>query len=244
MRLSWGVASYPASAATERTLVAAADSDLLKRRYTRRRAGQAHTNRPSLRRMGERDPRRVRIASGLLDILDAKDNYTTEHSQQVASLGLLLADELRLSEQDREDLWLGGLLHDIGKLNVPDEVVRKPGTLSASEWASIHEHPTQGARLVFGLFGDGALTEIVGSHHERFDGLGYPLGLSGEDIPRLARAVSVCDAYSAMVHDRPYRKGLSTDEAVAELRLGAGRQWDPEMVEALVRAITGSSVAA
>lgn len=244
MRLSWGVASYPTDASTERTLVAAADSDMLKRRYMRRRSGAVHTSRPSLRGLEERDPRRVRIASGLIELLDAKDNYTTEHSQQVASLGLLLAEELRLSEREREDLWLGGLLHDIGKLNVPDEVVHKPGTLSGEEWTLIHEHPVSGAQLVNGLFGDHTLTQIVGCHHERFDGAGYPRGLAGEEIPRLARAVSVCDAYSAMVHDRPYRKGLTSDEALAELRRGAGRQWDPEMVEAFARAITGQSAAA
>ena len=244
MRLSWGVAAYPGSATTERTLVAAADSDLLKRRYVRRGAGRAHTNRPSLRRLGERDPRRVRIASGLLEIMDAKDNYTTEHSQQVGSLGLLLADELRLSEREREDLWLGGLLHDVGKFSVPDEVVRKPGTLSEDEWRLIHDHPVHGARMVKGLFGDDSITEIVASHHERFDGQGYPAGLAGEAIPRLARAVSVCDAYSAMVHDRPYRKGLSPDEAIAELRRGAGQQWDPVMVDAFAQAILGESVQA
>lgn len=244
MRLSWGVAAYPGSASTERTLVAAADSDLLKRRYVRRRSGRAHTNRPSLRRLGERDPRRVRIASGLLEIMDAKDNYTTEHSQQVGSLGLLLADELRLSEREREDLWLGGLLHDVGKFNVPDEIVRKPGTLSEEEWRLIHDHPVHGARLVKGLFGDDSITEIVASHHERFDGRGYPAGLAGEDIPRLARAVSVCDAYSAMVHDRPYRKGLSPEAAIAELRRGAGQQWDPVMVDAFAHAILGESVQA
>lgn len=244
MRLSWGVAGYPGSATNERTLVAAADSDLLKRRYVRRRSGRAHTNRPSLRRLGERDPRRVRIASGLLEIMDAKDNYTTEHSQQVGSLSLLLAEELRLSEREREDLWLGGLLHDVGKFNVPDEVVRKPGTLTDEEWRLIHDHPVHGARMVKGLFGDDSITEIVASHHERFDGQGYPAGLAGEAIPRLARAVSVCDSYSAMVHDRPYRKGLSSDEAIAELRRGAGQQWDPVMVEAFARAILGESVQA
>lgn len=238
MRLSWGVASYPLSGKTERTLVAAADSDLLKRRFVRRRVAQVNTNRPSINRMLQDDPRRIRLASALLDILDTKDNYTTEHSQQVASLGLLLAHELGLSEKDREYLWLGGLLHDIGKLNVPDEVVRKPGSLDDSEWATIREHPVQGAQLIFGLFEDPTLTEIVASHHERWDGTGYPSGLAGTEIPFLARATSVCDAYSAMVHDRPYRKGLSSVQAIEELRRGAGSYWDPAMVAAFERALS------
>lgn len=238
MRLSWGVAAYPNAATTERMLVAAADSDLMQRRYMRRRSGRVNTNQSSVRRMVESDPRRVRIASGLLDILDAKDNYTTEHSQQVASLGLILADELGLSEKDREYLWLGGLLHDIGKLNVPDEVLRKPGALNTSDWEAMQEHPIHGARLAEGLFGDARLTEIVGSHHERWDGQGYPAGLRTVDIPILARAVSVCDAYSAMVHDRPYRKGLTPQAAMTELRRGAGHFWDPEMVAAFERAMS------
>ncbi len=238
MRLSWGVGAYPTAATTERMLVAAADSDLMQRRYMRRRAGRVNTNQSSVRRIAESDPRRVRIASGLLDILDAKDHYTTEHSQQVASLGLLLAEELRLSEKDREYLWLGGLLHDIGKLNVPDEVLRKPGTLSTSDWEAMKSHPIHGARLAAGLFADAKLTEIVGSHHERWDGQGYPAGLRSVDIPFLARAVSVCDAYSAMVHDRPYRKGLSPQAAITELQRGAGSYWDPEMVGAFERAMS------
>jgi diguanylate cyclase (GGDEF)-like protein/putative nucleotidyltransferase with HDIG domain len=241
MRLSWGVATYPVSAKTERTLVAAADSDLLKRRFVRRRVAQVNTNRPSIERMLQSDPRRIRLASGLLDILDTKDQYTTEHSQQVASLGLLLADELGLSEMDREYLWLGGLLHDIGKLNVPDEVVRKPGSLADSEWAAIREHPVQGAQLISGLFDDPKLTEIVGSHHERWDGTGYPRGLAGSAIPVLARAAAVCDAYSAMTHDRPYRKGLSSVQAIEELRRGAGSHWDPVMVAAFERAVSGDT---
>jgi diguanylate cyclase (GGDEF)-like protein/putative nucleotidyltransferase with HDIG domain len=237
LRVTWGVAAFPEHGQTARTLVAAADSELLKRRYTRRRSGSINTNRPSLQRMSEDDPRRVRIASGLLDLLDAKDPYTSEHSQQVASLALLLANELGLPENQRQNLWLGGLLHDVGKLNVAEEILRKPGMLSVSDWTAMHQHPTTGEAMIAGLFGDGALSEIVGSHHERFDGKGYPRGLAGEEIPLLARAISVADAYSAMSHDRPYRKGLTPAMAVEELRNGAGQQWDPQMVETFVRAI-------
>lgn len=241
VRLSWGVSVFPDDGRAARMLVGAADSDLLRRRYMRRRSGQLHTSRPSLEGFGAGDPRRVRVASGLLDLLDAKDPYTTEHSQQVASLGLLLAEELALPEPDRQMLWLGGLLHDVGKLGVPEEVIRKPGGLTDQDWAEIRRHPEEGRRLIEGLFNDPRLAEIVACHHERFDGKGYPNGLVGDEIPYLARAISVADAFSAMVHDRPYRKGLLPAEALLRLQEGAGTQWDAHIVSAFTRAMTGST---
>lgn len=241
LRLSWGLATYPTDGGTARELISAADSDLRRRRYVRRRSGGITTASPSIRNFVETDPRRARIAAGLLDLLDARDPYTTEHSQQVAALSLLMADELRLSEEKRHTLWLGALLHDIGKLTVPEAILRKPGLLDADEWAQIRMHPRNGKDLLSALLADDPIIEIIMHHHERFDGSGYPDGLSGERIPLLVRAVSVADAYSAMVHDRPYRKGLSQQEALAELQRAASTQFDPAVVSAFVRALGAES---
>lgn len=243
LRFSWGMATYPENGRSARPLISAADSDLRRRRYVRRRSGSIGTVNLSVREFANRDPRRARIAAGLLDLLDVRDPYTTEHSQQVAALSLLMADELRLPEQRRETLWLGALLHDIGKITVREEILRKPGILASTEWTEIRQHPLTGAELLTAVLGDDPIVEIVVGHHERFDGGGYPRGLRGDGIPLLVRAVSVADAFSAMVHDRPYRKGLSQDEAVTELRRCAGAQFDPEMVELFVRAIRADDAA-
>ena len=236
-RISWGVASFPVHGATPHGLISAADSRMMQRKIEARRTGTVHTARPSTGRLLESDPKKLRVARGLIDLIDAKDRYTSEHSQQIASFSLLAADELGLTDQERYTLWLGALLHDVGKLGTPLEVLRKPGRLTIEESTLMRRHPEMGEMMVRGLLDIPQVTEIVGSHHERYDGGGYPRGLAGEEIPRLARLVSVADTFSAMVHDRPYRKGLSWPDAVIELRAGAGTQFDPEMVEAFARAI-------
>lgn len=242
-RISWGLATYPEDGATARALTSAADSQLMQRKIEARRSGTVHTGRPTTGRLLESDPEKLRVARGLIDLIDAKDQYTSEHSQQIASFALLVADELRLSDQDRYALWLGALLHDVGKIGTPAEILRKPGRLTPQETDEMRRHPLLGESIVMGLLDIKTVTEIVGCHHERFDGSGYPRGLAGEEIPRMARMVSVADSFSAMVHDRPYRKGLSWKEAVEELRRSAGTQFDPEMVELFVRAMgQGSEV--
>jgi putative nucleotidyltransferase with HDIG domain len=196
-----------------------------------------HTDRPTVRQLLEQDPEKLRVARALLDIIDAKDPYTSEHSQQIAAFALLVSQELALPDSERYALWLGSLLHDVGKIGTPAWVLRKPGRLTPEEWDLMRAHPTMGEAIVRGLLDMQEVIDIVGCHHERWDGSGYPRGLAGLDIPRLARMVSVADSFSAMVHDRPYRKGLSWPEAAEELRRVAGTQLDPEMVEAFIRAI-------
>jgi diguanylate cyclase (GGDEF)-like protein/putative nucleotidyltransferase with HDIG domain len=237
MRISWGIAAYPQDATAKSNLIAAADSDLLKQRFQRGRSGTLQTRHPVLEGLLGNDVKKLRVAQGLIDLIDAKDPYTAEHSQQVASLALLLADHIGLSSRERHALWLGGLLHDVGKLSIRDEILRKPGLLTPSEWVEMRQHPTRGEELVDALLDMSEIAEIVGCHHERFDGSGYPRGLVGEEIPALARAIAVVDAFSAMVHDRPYRKGLTGDEAIKELQLGKGTQFDPAFVDSFVQAI-------
>lgn len=237
VRITWGRATYPNDGVTARALVSSADSRLMKRRFEAGRVATVHTaSRPTAGALLESDPERLRVARGLLELIDAKDPYTAEHSQQIASFALLVADELGMPDQDRYLLWLGSLLHDVGKVGTPREVLRKPGALSPSEWDAMRQHPALGEQIVRGLLDIDVVTQIVGSHHERFDGSGYPRGLAGEDIPSMARIVAVADAFSAMVHDRPYRKGLSWNNAMDELRRNAGKQFDPEMVDVFLRA--------
>jgi HD-GYP domain-containing protein (c-di-GMP phosphodiesterase class II) len=172
------------------------------------------------------------------DVVEADDGYTGAHSRAVVELTLGVADELDLSERDRRDAEFAALLHDVGKLRVPNEIINKEGPLTPEEWKVVEQHTIEGERLlhrVGGLLGQ--IGRIVRSCHERYDGTGYPDGLVGEDIPLVARIVCCCDAYNAMTSDRSYRKALSRAEAVAELRRASGTQFDPRVAEALVAVV-------
>ncbi len=178
------------------------------------------------------------------DVVEADDAYTGSHSRDVVELTLAVADELGLSPRERREAELAALLHDVGKIRIPAEIINKPGPLTPEEREVIETHTVEGERLlarVGGLLGEVGL--IVRSCHERWDGKGYPDGLAGEAIPRVARVVMCCDAFNAMTTDRSYRKALPVAEAVAEMRRNAGTQFDPAVVDALLRWI-GSSGAA
>jgi HD-GYP domain-containing protein (c-di-GMP phosphodiesterase class II) len=169
------------------------------------------------------------------DVVEADDGYTGEHSREVVELTLAVAAELGLSERDRRDAEFAALLHDVGKLRIPNEIINKPGKLTPAEWELVKQHTIEGERLlhrVGGLLGE--IGKIVRSCHERHDGTGYPDGLAGDEIPVIARIVAACDAFNAMTTDRSYRKALPVGEAIAELRRGAGSQFDPAVVDALV----------
>jgi HD-GYP domain-containing protein (c-di-GMP phosphodiesterase class II) len=172
------------------------------------------------------------------DVVEADDGYTGEHSRDVVELTLSVVDELGLDEQASRDAEFAALLHDVGKIRVPNEIINKAGPLTDEEWEIVKQHTVEGERLlhrVGGLLGE--IGRIIRSCHERFDGGGYPDGLAGEDIPLIARIVYCCDAYNAMTSDRSYRAALPCLEAVAELRRGAGTQFDPAVVEALVAVV-------
>jgi putative nucleotidyltransferase with HDIG domain len=169
------------------------------------------------------------------EVIAHDDQYTGEHSYGVISLSLEIADELGLDEDDRRLVEFGALLHDVGKIAVPKEIVNKPGPLDDDEWAVMRQHTIAGQRMLDKI--GGGMTEvgaIVRASHERWDGEGYPDGRAGEDVPLPARIVSVADAFSAITTTRPYRRAQSADAAIRELRRCAGTQFDPEVIDALV----------
>jgi putative nucleotidyltransferase with HDIG domain len=171
----------------------------------------------------------------LADVLEADDEYTGLHSQGVVTLSVAVADAMGLDSRERRNVEFGALLHDIGKIAVPKEIINKPGPLTDDEWIVIRTHTIEGQRMldqVGGLLSE--VGRIVRSSHESWDGSGYPDGLAGPDIPRGATIVSCCDAFHAMTTDRPYRMAMTVHEAVAELRAKAGSQFNPAAVEALV----------
>ena len=175
------------------------------------------------------------VIFALAAAVEAKDPYTEAHTQRVAEAARRVGLRIGLSGSELDSLYRGGLIHDIGKIGVPDAILLKPGPLDAEELTAMHLHPIIGANIVAPLRSGAGLLPIIRNHHEHFDGNGYPDRLAGNKIPHLARIVAVCDAFDALVTDRPYRLRKSQDEAIATLRAGARRQWDPEIVDAFIR---------
>jgi hypothetical protein len=170
----------------------------------------------------------------LLAALEARDGYTGEHSFEVEELSIRVAVRLGLDPAACDEVRDVARLHDIGKVGVPDRVLHKQGALDPDEWAEIRKHPDVGATVLASVEALAHLAPAVRAEHERWDGEGYPLGLAGPDIPVSSRIVFVCDAYHAMASDRPYRPALTPEAVHAELRRGAGTQFWPEAVDALL----------
>jgi cyclic di-GMP phosphodiesterase len=173
------------------------------------------------------------VIFSLATAVEAKDSFTERHTQRVGESARLLGQRLGLPDNTLDTLYRGGIIHDIGKIGVSDSILHKPGPLEGVEVPQMQAHVAIGESIVKPLRSTYGLLPIIRHHHERFDGHGYPDGLRAREIPRAARIVSVCDAFDALVNDRPYRVRRSTDEAIAVLRAGAGTQWDPETVDLL-----------
>jgi HD-GYP domain-containing protein (c-di-GMP phosphodiesterase class II) len=179
----------------------------------------------------------------LSDVVEADDNYTADHCRGVVELVNAVADELEIDEDERQELEFAALLHDVGKIVIPKEIINKPGALSDEEFELMKTHTIEGQVLldrVGGLLG--RVGTIVRSCHERWDGNGYPDGLAGYEIPLPARIVFACDAYSAMTTDRPYRAAMSRETAIEELWANAGSQFDPRIVAGLAAVVRRGSV--
>lgn len=166
----------------------------------------------------------------LATALDTRDSETLGHSLRVAAYTVAVARRMGVPEADLTDIYRGALLHDVGKIGIPDAILRKPGRLTPEEWNEMRRHPELGYRILEGIDFLDQAREIVLSHQERYDGKGYPRGLSGKAIPLGARIFAVVDTMDAMTSDRPYRKALSYDDARAEIRRYGGTQFDPDVV--------------
>jgi putative nucleotidyltransferase with HDIG domain len=184
------------------------------------------------------DERRKEVIRTQIDTLrsfavavETEDEGAGEHCERVAANARSLGEAVGLSRHQLEELYWAGLLHDIGKVTVPREILRKPGGLTLEEYLVMRRHARLGANLLSSIGSFRRVAEGVGSHHERFDGSGYPGGLRGADIPLYGRILAVVDVFEALSSDRPYRRALTREDALAELRRSAGSQFDPELVE-------------
>ncbi|MEJ8544056.1 HD-GYP domain-containing protein [Brevibacillus borstelensis] len=170
--------------------------------------------------------------------IDARDHYTSGHSQRVAHWGREIARAIGMPPDKVDEVYFGGILHDIGKIGIEDHILNKKGKLTPEEYDKIKQHTVIGYEIILqaGMFHE--LLPAIRSHHERIDGKGYPDGLKGDEIPLMARILAISDAFDAMVADRPYRKGLPVEDALQEIRRGAGTQFDAELAHQFIRVVS------
>jgi diguanylate cyclase (GGDEF)-like protein len=232
--VSAGVASYPEHAAAMAELLSAATRMLVDAKTGG--GDRVLVDAPDDEVTNARW-RTFDVLQGLVVAIDTKDHYTKMHSEDVARYARYLTEELGLDEGLREAVSVAGLLHDVGKIGVPDQILRKPAPLTAEEKDVVASHAVIGHLIVSSLPGMELVSAGVRHHHERWDGNGYPDGLAGDDIPRIARIVAVADVFSAMRTSRPYRKALPIEEALSRILDAAGSQLDPSLAERFVAAV-------
>jgi HD-GYP domain-containing protein (c-di-GMP phosphodiesterase class II) len=214
-------------AAQEQLLVFARELNLLYQ-SERTRAGELEE---ALRR---REESYLDMVKTLAFVVEAKDPTTRAHLDRTHDYATALAQVVDAELASDACLRYGFLLHDVGKVGVPEAILNKPGPLDENEWLVMRTHPEMGVQMVSGIKSLGPAVEVIRSHHERWDGGGYPSGLMGEEIPLSARIFSVCDAFDAMTSDRPYRRALPFERAVEQIVAGTGTQFDPAMADAFV----------
>ncbi len=234
LKMSYGVATFPNDGRTASEVLAAADANLYR---SKRRGGDFITA------SGSSDSARpvavgaFSVLDGLVTTVDKKDHYTRRHADNATEHTLALAAKMGLSLEAQRSLRVAALLHDVGKIGVPDHILRKPAGLTEAEFETVKTHVPLAELIIQGIPNHAEVLSAVTTHHERYDGQGYPNGLAGGDIPLLGRILAVTDAYSAMTIDRPYRKALPPREAKAELKRVAGTQLDPEIVKAFLEVL-------
>lgn len=229
--LSYGIAAYPEQGESIGEMLSAADAYLYR---SKQKGGDAVSASTTETTDGMQCPGSFDVLDGLVTTVDNKDHYTRKHSDDVCARSLTLAASIGLSDDTQRALRIAALLHDVGKIGVPDHVLRKPSTLTMTELEAVRQHVNLGRLIVKELPDLNEVLEAIASHHERWDGGGYPKGLKGEEIPLLGRILAVTDAYSAMTTDRPYRKARTAAQAAEELRSVAGSQLDPALVKSFL----------
>jgi len=234
-RVSCGIAAFTGGE-TPRDLVAAAED----RMYLDKSLAPAIV--AAMNAQHSRPDTMVKITNlkalrSLVKAIDRRDSYTRLHSDHATHVALRVAKELGLEEDMTNALMIGGPIHDLGKIVVPDEILRKPGPLTLDERRQMEEHPIVGGAITAAVTDHDAVVNLVRHHHERFDGDGYPGRLRRSEIPLATRLFSIADAYSAMTTDRPYRRGLTEEQTFEQLLQGAGSQFDPELVPVFIRTL-------
>lgn len=239
---SLGIASWPTDGVTKEQILASADKALYAAKETgrNRTCAPADVKKQGLVTIGaETETQRIAISMifALAATVDAKDHYTYGHSRKVSQFAVAMAEAMDLPKEKITIIRNAGLLHDIGKIGIPDSILNKEGTLNEQEWRQIKTHPELGVEILRYVAELSNSLPIILNHHEHYDGSGYPSGVTGDKIPLEARLLAIADAYDAMTSLRPYHNQRSTQDAIAELKRCAGTNFDPELVEIFCRII-------
>jgi putative nucleotidyltransferase with HDIG domain len=241
IEMSFGWAVFPRDADSALELLSVADSNLYEYKHSGGFQNPAHVEateqgRIEIRRLKNRaSGGSFGVLDALVTAIDNKDHYTRRHSEEVTHYSLLVAKDLNYSEEALRAVRISGLLHDVGKIAVPDEILRHPGELGKDEWEIMRQHPVFGALIVKDLPHLDEVLDGVRHHHERWDGKGYPDGLKENDIPMMGRLLAVGDCFSAMTTNRPYRKAFAPEDALREIERSSGVQFDPMIAKTFVR---------
>jgi putative nucleotidyltransferase with HDIG domain len=185
----------------------------------------------------------LQLLINISKFVDKRVSKSGEHCEKVAKWASTTARELKMQEDEVENVYWASILHDIGKIGISDRILRKKAALSEDDWVLIKMHPTIGSNIVNSIDALPSLAPTISAHQEKYDGTGYPKGLRGEDIPLGARILGIADAYQAMVEDRYYREARSHDEAVTELKKVRGTQFDPEVLDVFINVVNSEAVA-
>jgi diguanylate cyclase (GGDEF)-like protein/putative nucleotidyltransferase with HDIG domain len=234
--LSLGVGNWPNDGVMKEEVIGIADAALYRAKQTGRNRTCLSSDvlKPETSLIGvelESKPRALSIIYALAATVDAKDNYTYGHSKKVSEYAVALSEKLKIPQDKLNNIRAASLLHDIGKVGVPDSILNKKEPLTDEEWNPIRGHPKLGVEILRHVMDLAHCLPAILHHHEHYDGSGYPSGLKGDKIPLEARILSVADAYDAMTSPRPYRDQLSMEDAVTEIKRCAGKQFDPEIVD-------------
>lgn len=239
LTVSIGVAFYPLMATTKEELLDKADEALYKAKFVSKNKVEIYFSvfDELARTVKDSEKELLNSVRTLITVVNAKDRYTFGHSERVADLAVLLGNQLGLEEKEISMLRYGALLHDIGKIEIAREILNKQSQLTEKEWAILKQHPTWGAQIIKPISSLKEAVPMVLYHHENFNGTGYPTGLEGDDIPLGARILRIADSFDAMIINRPYRKGRTKHEAVAEVKKLAGTRYDPNLTAIFAEAV-------
>ena len=239
LTVSMGVSVYPDKAQNDIELIKSADDALYRAKFFYKNRVEAYVSilDEIKSNIDEKDIELVTSIKTLISVINAKDRYTYGHVERVVAYGRMLADKLKLSENDKNILIYGAYMHDIGKINISKDILIKKMKLTNAEWEVLKEHPANGVEIIKSIKSLHMLIPLIISHHEKYDGTGYPNGLKGEEIPFLARILTVIDSFDAMTSNRPYNKRKSYSEGILELERCSGTHFDPKIVKAFVEVI-------